>query len=272
MNHPYIASAIHYFINSNKQQQPSVEEVAAHLSISTGLLQRLFEEWAGTTPLHFFRCLNKEYTQRVLQETHTVPFASPTGRRNSNQHVCIERMHPTEYNRGTPKLLIRYHFEETPLGEIFIATTYKGICYVEFTKEHTLSITNLKHKFPNATCEHIANTPQQYANFIFAPNKSSLKGTTLHLKGTDFQLNVWNALLGIPMGGLTTYSTIAANTNAAKAVRAVGTAIGQNPVALLIPCHRVIRSTGELGSYHWGKVQKAALIGWEAIQKELSII
>ena len=167
-------------------------------------------------------------------------------------------MTPGEYKNGGENLAIHYSFAESPFGEIFVASTDKGICCLEFTDNHPVSIDNLKRKFPNAKYKQIVDELQQNALFIFTQDWSKLKEIKLHLKGTDFQLKVWEALLKIPMGGLTTYGDIAAGINHPKACRAVGTAVGENPVALLIPCHRVIRSTGELGNYHWGDVRKSA--------------
>lgn len=275
LNYERIASAIR-FIKENRREQPKLEEVAEHVHMSPYHFQRTFQEWAGTSPKHFLQYLNVEYAKRILQETHASLFdtacevgLSGTGRLY-DLFVNIEGMTPGEYKNGGENLAIHYSFAESPFGEIFVASTDKGICCLEFTDNHPVSIDNLKRKFPNAKYKQIVDELQQNALFIFTQDWSKLKEIKLHLKGTDFQLKVWEALLKIPMGGLTTYGDIAAGINHPKACRAVGTAVGENPVALLIPCHRVIRSTGELGNYHWGDVRKTAIIWWEAARKEQS--
>ena len=250
--------------------------MAEYVNMSPYHFQRTFQEWAGTSPKHFLQYLNVEYAKRILQETHASLFdtAYEVGLSGTSRlydlFVNIEGMTPGEYKNGGENLTIHYSFAESPFGEIFVASTDKGICCLEFTDNHPVSIDNLKRKFPNAKYKQIVDGLQQNALFIFTQDWSKLKEIKLHLKGTDFQLKVWEALLKIPMGGLTTYGDIAAGINHPKACRAVGTAVGENPVALLIPCHRVIRSTGELGNYHWGDVRKTAIIGWEAARKEQS--
>ena len=139
---------------------------------------------------------------------------------------------------------------------------------MEFADDHDAAFNSLRKKFPNAKFTSIVDEVQQNALFIFTQDWSKLKEIKLHLKGTDFQLKVWETLLKIPVGGLTTYGDIAVGINNPRACRAVGTAVGENPVAFLIPCHRVIRSSGELGNYHWGEIRKTAIIGWEAAKNE----
>ena len=181
--------------------------------------------------------LNVEYAKRILQETHALLFdtacevgLSGTGWLH-DLFVRIEGMTPGEYKNGGENLFIRYSFAESPFGQTFVASTAKGICCLEFADNPADSLARL-------------------------------------LKGTDFQLKVWEALLKIPLGGLATYGDIAVGIHHPKACRAVGTAVGDNPVAFLIPCHRVIRATGEWGNYRWGEVRKTALIGWEAAKRE----
>ena len=151
---------------------------------------------------------------------------------------------------------------------MLVASTGKGICCLEFADDRAESLARLMQKFPRARFIQAADGLQQHALSLFTRDWSRLREIKLHLKGTDFQLKVWEALLKIPMGGLATYGDIAAEINHPKACRAVGTAVGDNPVALLIPCHRVIRSTGEWGNYRWGEARKTAIIGWEAAQRE----
>ena len=177
-----------------------------------------------------------EYAKRILQETHASLFdtACEVGLSGAGRlydlFVNIEGMTPGEYKNGGENLTIHYSFAESPFGEIFVASTDKGICCLEFTDNHPASIDNLKRKFPNAKYKQIVDGLQQNALFIFTQDWSKLKEIKLHLKGTDFQLKVWEALLKIPMRGLTTYGDIAAGINHPKAFRAVGTAVGENPV------------------------------------------
>lgn len=269
LNYERIAAAIR-FIEENRQEQPKLEAVAEHVNMSPFHFQRIFQEWAGITPKHFLQYLNVEYAKYILQKTHASLLdtayevgLSGTGRLH-DLFVNIEGMTPGEYKNGGENLSINYSFAESPFGEIFVASTSKGICCMEFADNHEIAFNSLLQKFPNAKFSQIVDKIQQNALFIFTQDWSKLKEIKLHLKGTDFQLKVWDALLKIPMGGLTTYGDIATKINNPKACRAVGTAVGENPVAFLIPCHRVIRSSGALGNYHWGEIRKTAIIGWEA--------
>lgn len=186
---------------------------------------------------------------------------------NTQEQPPIEGMTPGEYKNGGASLLINYDFAESPFGEILIASTSKGICSLAFviqTQDETLA--DLRHRFPCATLRAQRDSLQEAALSFFIQDWSKRAEIKLHLKGTAFQLKVWEALLNIPMGKLSTYGAIAANIQNPNAYRAVGTAVGQNPVSFLIPCHRVIQSTGALGNYHWGPARKKAMIGWEAAQ------
>ena len=215
-----------------------------------------------------------EYAKKILDETHASLFdtAQETGLSGTGRlydlFVNIEGMTPGEYKNGGENLSINYSFAKSPFGELFIASTNKGICCLEFADDHDAAFHSLLKKFPNATFTPAVDEMQQNALSIFTQDWRKLKDIKLHLKGTDFQLKVWETLLKIPVAGLTTYGDIAAGINNPKACRAVGTAVGENPVAFLIPCHRVIRSSGELGNYHWGEIRKTAIIGWEAAKNE----
>ena len=273
MNYARIADAIR-FIADNRREQPRLEAIAQSVNMSPFHFQRIFQEWVGISPKHFLQYLNVEYAKRILQETRISLLdtayevgLSGTGRLY-DLFVNIEGMTPGEYRNGGENLAINYSFAETPFGEIIVASTGKGICRMEFTDDHAASFDALVEKFPNAKFTQIVDELQQNALFIFTQDWNRLKEIKLHLKGTDFQIKVWNALLKIPAGSLATYSDVAARINNPKACRAVGTAIGENPVAFLIPCHRVIRSSGEFGNYHWGEVRKTAMIGWEAARRE----
>ncbi|WP_348620030.1 bifunctional helix-turn-helix domain-containing protein/methylated-DNA--[protein]-cysteine S-methyltransferase [Pedobacter lusitanus] len=268
-NFSRIAEAIGY-INGNFKTQPGLEEIAEKINLSPFHFQRLFTEWAGVSPKKFLQYLTVEHAKKMLKENQATLFEtafetglSGTGRLH-DLFVNIEGMTPGEYKNGGENLVINYSFAETPFGNILVASTTKGICHIAFADQAAVELELLKAKFPNAAYQQIADVTQQRALYIFTHDWDKIGEIKLHLKGTDFQLKVWETLLKIPAGQLTTYGTIAKSIGRPAASRAVGTAIGANPVAFLIPCHRIIQSTGLLGGYHWGTTRKTAIIGWEA--------
>jgi len=181
-----------------------------------------------------------------------------------NSLITITRMAPEEYKNSGENLSINYSFAESPFGALIIAATPKGISYMAFyddSQEEALA--ELKKQFPQATYQQLLDAIQQNALFFFTQDWKKLNRINLHLKGTAFQFKVWEALLNILMGQLCTYGAIAGGLHQPKASRAVGSAVGDNPVAFLVPCHRVVRSTGAIGQYHWGSERKTAIIGWE---------
>jgi AraC family transcriptional regulator of adaptative response/methylated-DNA-[protein]-cysteine methyltransferase len=271
INYQRIAEAINY-IRTNFKEQPNLDEVAEKVSISPFHFQRMFTEWAGISPKKFLQYLSVEYAKSILKEKQATLFdaafatgLSGTGRLH-DLFINIEGMTPAEYKNGGKALSINYSFAESPFGNILVASTPKGICYLAFADDREKTFGELHAQFPNAAYHQVVDMTQQNALFIFKKDWSKLSSVKLHLKGTAFQLKVWEALLHIPMGGLHTYGLVAQNIHLPNASRAVGSAIGDNPVAFLIPCHRVIRSTGEFGQYHWGSTRKSAIIGWEAAQ------
>jgi AraC family transcriptional regulator, regulatory protein of adaptative response / methylated-DNA-[protein]-cysteine methyltransferase len=177
--------------------------------------------------------------------------------------VNIEEMTPAECKNGGGNLCINYSFAESPFGNTIIASTSKGICYMAFEDDEEQALQGLISMFPDAKCQRRMDLSQQNALLIFQNDWSELKEIKLHLKGTEFQLKVWESLLTIPMGKLSTYRRIAEHIGHPNAARAIGTAVGSNPVAFLIPCHRVIQSSGAFGGYMWGTIRKTAIIGWE---------
>ncbi len=268
INFNRIAEAISY-IRENFKNQPGLAEIAEEVNLSPFHFQRLFSEWAGTTPKRFLQYISIGYAKEMLKEnlslfdTALATGLSGTGRLH-DLFVNIEGMTPGEYKNGGEKLSINYSFAESPFGNIIVAGTLKGICHIAFYEDENIALTNLQRQFPAARYQQILNQEQQNALAIFGHDWSKLQRIKLHLKGSAFQLKVWEALLKIPMGKLTTYGRIAKQLQNPNASRAVGTAIGDNPVAFLIPCHRVIQSSGALGGYHWGINRKTAMIGWEA--------
>jgi AraC family transcriptional regulator of adaptative response/methylated-DNA-[protein]-cysteine methyltransferase len=271
INFNRVAEAID-FIQKNFKSQPKLEEVAQQIHVSPFHFQRIFTEWAGTSPKKFLQYISVEYAKKVLKDNNASLFetAMETGLSGTSRlhdlFINIEGMTPGEYKNGGENLNINYSFAETPFGNIIVASTAKGICHIAFADDETKALHALIVKFPNANFKQMTDLIQQNALFIFTHDWNKLNEIKLHLKGTDFQIKVWETLLKIPMGKLTTYGNIASHIQKPKASRAVGTAIGDNPVAFLIPCHRVIQSTGTFGGYHWGSTRKTAMIGWEAAQ------
>ena len=256
------------FIHSNFQRQPDLDAVAKEVYLSPFHFQRLFKEWAGVSPKKFLQYISLQHAKKLLQQHTVTDTAFETGLSGSSRlhdlFISIEGMTPGEYKNGGEQLHINYSFAETPFGNIIVASTAKGICHLAFADDEKDALQQLQLQFPKAIFRQVVDTIQQNALFIFTQDWKDLSKIKLHLKGTAFQIKVWEALLKIPMGDVSTYSGIASSINNPNASRAVGTAIGDNPVAFLIPCHRVIRSTGEFGQYHWGSIRKTAMIGWEA--------
>lgn len=269
INYKRIAEAIDY-IKQNFKNQPNLDEVANKVHLSPFHFQRLFTEWAGVSPKKFLQYISVEHAKQVLKEKQATLFdaANETGLSGTGRlhdlFMNIEGMTPGEYKNGGESLTIHFSYAETPFGNIIVASTAKGICYMAFEEDEHKALTTLKQHFPNAVFKQITDTIQQNALYIFTQDWTKIPTIKLHLKGTEFQLKVWETLLKIPMGELSTYGKIAQDIKNPNASRAVGTAIGSNPVAFLIPCHRVIQSTGTFGGYMWGPTRKTAIIGWEA--------
>lgn len=258
--HPFghIKQAI-AFHQSRLGSPPNEEEIAVHLQLSLLDFQLLFQEWVGTTPRSFFRSL--VYTKDLLPPSENTLFDSAEGaaRRVSDVPIQIEAMTADEY----ASLTLQYWLQNTPMGTLFLASTEKGLCYVGFHGTLADGLSALHDRFPKAKfilCEENSAYP---VDAYFQADISLLTPLTLHLNGTPFQLTVWRALLTLPFGQCTTYGQLAKELGQDQASRAVGTAIGRNPIAFLIPCHRVIQASGQLGGYRWGTTQKALILGWE---------
>jgi len=264
-----IAKAIEY-IRSNFRLQPNLDEVAEKVHLSPAHFQKIFTEWAGTSPKKFLQFISLEHAKNLLKEEKASLFdtAFETGFSSTSRlhdlFVKVEGMSPAEYKNGGKSLSINYSFSPSPFGSVMTASTEKGICYMAFEDDKETALGNLKHTFPNASFFEKQDALQQNALSIFNKDWTKLNTIKLHLKGTDFQLKVWESLLTIPMGKLSTYGSLAEKIGNPKASRAVGTAIGSNPVAFLIPCHRVIQSTGNIGGYKWGSERKQLIVGWES--------
>lgn len=274
MNYNRISAAIEY-IRLNFKDQPNLDEVAEKINLSPFHFQRLFLEWAGVSPKTFLQYISVAHAKYMLKSKQVTLFdaafetgLSGTGRLH-DMFIKIEGMTPGEYKNGGENLYINYSFAKTAFGNMLVASTAKGICYMAFAEDEQNAWNDLHQHFPNASFNRVGDPIQQQALYIFTEDWQQPQKIKLHLKGTGFQLKVWETLLKIPTGQLTTYGNIAAAIEKTGASRAVGTAIGSNPVAFLIPCHRVIQSTGLLGGYMWGSTRKAAIIGWEAAKTNL---
>ncbi len=271
INFQRIAQAI-AFIRENFKSQPSLEQVASQVHLSPFHFQRLFHEWAGVSPKKFMQYTSVQYAKQLLQEKKVSLFdaADQTGLSGTGRlhdlFVTIEGMTPGEFKNGGKNLTINYSLFASPFGKLLVASTHKGICYMAFVQDDKEAIGHLKSRYSDAVWTEKADALQEGALDIFHRDWSKLSQIKLHLQGTAFQLKVWESLLKIPKGALSTYGKIAADIDQPKASRAVGTAIGNNPIAFLIPCHRVIQSSGNLGGYRWGTTRKSAIIGWEAAQ------
>ena len=273
LNYTRIAEAIEY-IRTHFKEQPNLDEVAEKVHLSPFHFQRLFSEWAGTSPKKFLQYISVQHAKKLLKEEQATLFdtAYETGLSGTSRlhdlFINIEGMTPAEYKNGAKNLDINYSFAESPFGNLIVASTVKGVCFMGFYEDEPTAFAALQAHFTHAQFSRKLDMIQQNALFIFQNDWSKLHEIKLHLKGTDFQLKVWETLLKIPMGQLATYGTIAQKIGNPNASRAVGTAIGSNPVAFLIPCHRVIQSTGTFGGYMWGPTRKTAMIGWEGAKTQ----
>lgn len=269
------------FISKHHLEQPDLEAIAAHVHLSKHHFQRLFTRWTGVSPKRFLQYVTVEYakaniakTRSVMALTNKVGLSSPG--RLHDLFVSLEAMSPGEYKAGGEGLQIFCGIHQTPFGRCLIARTARGICNLCFLNgadESPKQIVEryLRTEWPSAELIFDLDKTQEICNRIFALTSKTLAAKeeiplAIHLKGTNFQIQVWRALLRIPFGGNVTYRGIAEAIDKPTAARAVGTAVGRNPVGYLIPCHRVIRASGELGGYRWGEDRKGAMIGWEAGQ------
>ncbi|GAB2871693.1 bifunctional transcriptional activator/DNA repair enzyme AdaA [Hymenobacter ruber] len=269
-----IAAALTY-AQAHFQAQPDLDELARQAHWSPFHFQRKFQEWAGVSPKKFLQYLSLDHAKSLLRQQASVAEAahetglSGTGRLH-DLFVSMEAMTPGEYRHGGAALAISYSFGDSAFGTYLVASTDKGICKLDFIEDKTAALAELRAEWPNATL--IAEGMPAHAQVarFFARDFPPTGRLHLHLKGTAFQLKIWESLLRVPEGELRTYAQLAEAAERGAAVRAAGTAIGANPVAYLIPCHRVIRGTGELGQYRWGSTRKAALLGCEAAQQALA--
>lgn len=274
LNYNRIAKAIQFIID-NQTQQPRLDEIAEHINLSPFHFQRLFQDWVGTSPKKFLQYINLSNAKKILANNSILSTTYSTGLSSSSRlheiFVNIESMTPAEFKNGGNSLNIRYSTQDSPFGSLVIASTEKGICQINFLESKNDALTALKNQFPNANYIHSEEQIHLDVLNVFYLSSDKKKPINVHLKGTDFQLKVWEALLKIPFGNLQTYSDIAKQINQPTASRAVGTAIGSNPLAYLIPCHRVIQASGIFGGYMWNPIRKTAIIGWEGVNNNPTV-
>lgn len=266
-----IERAIH-FLESSARQQPTLRDVAASVDLSEFHLQRMFTRWAGISPKRFLQFQTAQHAKQLLASSRSVlDVAYETGLSGGGRlHdliVSVEAMTPGQFKDGGAGVRIATGVHETPFGECFIAATDRGICRMSFAPEQHRDdvLGDLREMWPNAAIVADQAATAAYAERIFPRDGSAPRGELRAvLRGTPFQVKVWEALLRIPEGAVTTYEAIARAIGHAGATRAVGTAVGRNPIAYLIPCHRVIRKTGAFGDYRWGSARKRAMLAWES--------
>lgn len=271
-----VAQAIQ-FLEQHHQEQPSLEELADQLALSPFHLQRLFTQWAGVSPKRFVQYLTAEHAKHLLTHAHSVLDATyATGLSSPGRlHdllIATEAVTPGEFKQQGAGLQIAYGHHETPFGGCLLAVTTRGICQLLFLTEGgwTQAVTELREQWQAADLVADAAQTQPYIDQIFPVNRQQgQRKLTLLLKGTNFQLKVWNALLQIPQGAAWSYEDVAQAIGQPSAARAVGSAVGANPIGYLIPCHRVIRKSGVVDAYRWGSTRKKALLAWESARQEL---
>jgi len=259
------------FVERRFREQPGLEEIAASVHLSKYHFQRLFRRWAGISPTQFLHYLTVEYAKTRLRESESVLGAtmgaglSSAGRLH-DLFVTMEAMTPGEYRRLGAGLRIAYGFHATPFGQCLAAATARGLCALNFVQDEDGSeaLAVLQGRWPKAALATGEETTAPLVDRIFSTAGEADRPFHLLLKGTNFQVRVWQALLAIPPGAMVSYQDVAAYIGMPKASRAVGRAVAENPVAYLIPCHRVITSAGEAHRYRWGTARKKAMLGWEA--------
>jgi len=267
INYQRIEQAIRY-LQHNFKQQPELDEVAEKVHLSPFHFQRMFREWVGISPKRFLQYLTTDYLKQQLLRSDTIDEAAEEAGLSSQSRVydlftTLEAVTPGEYRERGAGIRIAYGFHATPFGRCLLGVTPRGICWLSFISpdEDYLALAEMKTFWYNSAFYEDENATRAMVQRIFhEPGHPRLH---LFVKGTNFQVKVWEALLSIPAGRLTTYQDIARRIDHPGASRAVGSAVGSNTIAYLIPCHRVIRKDGEPGDYRWNAVRKKSMIGWE---------
>jgi AraC family transcriptional regulator of adaptative response/methylated-DNA-[protein]-cysteine methyltransferase len=266
-----VAQAIR-FLDEHYREQPSLDDLAHAVGLSPFHFQRLFKRWAGVTPKRFLQFLTVEHAKAALADGQSTLEASwdaglsGPGRLH-DLFLSVEAVTPGEYKQRGDGMTIKYGFADSPFGSVLVALTDRGICGLTFVDGHRdrNALVGLKRRWCGADFREDRAAVREIAARIFT--RQDPGRFHLALRGTNFQIKVWEALLRIPSGALVSYGDVARTIGHPHAQRAVGTAVGQNPISYLIPCHRVIKSTGVFGNYAGGATRKKAIIGWEAARR-----
>ncbi len=271
INYNRIEKAIQY-LEENFQRQPELDEVAEKVHLSPFHFQRLFTDWAGISPKRFLQFLTIDFLKTKLEESKNMIAAADAAGLSSQSRVydlftTLEAVTPHEYKQKGSGIRIEYGIHETTFGLCLIGVTERGICWLSFIgidDDSKPELEKMKEHWHNSIFHQDQNLTLTFIRSIFN-RKGAEAQRKLHVfvKGTNFQIKVWEALLRIPMGDITTYQGIAQQIQSPKAMQAVGSAVGSNHIAYLIPCHRVIRKDGILGEYRWSSARKKSIIGWE---------
>lgn len=277
MNHYSAIKGVIEHIVKHKFTNHSLDDLSQSLKVSRGHLQKIFTEWAGISPKQFSRYLSLQYSKNLLAQNKKISQTQATVRsglssagRLYDLFVDIEAMTPGEYQNGGADLLLQYSIFQTPFGMCLVASTARGICNILFADSAKEALNDLQTRWPKARLlqKDVAahSTVRTYFSGISRRSKVKPK-IKLHLHGSNFQIKVWEALLSIPAGAVSSYGEIAERIGDRNLSRAVGAAVGDNPIGFIIPCHRVLKSTGAISGYRWGIERKRAMLGYEAIQK-----
>jgi AraC family transcriptional regulator of adaptative response/methylated-DNA-[protein]-cysteine methyltransferase len=270
INYQRIEQAIQY-LEKNFQRQPELDEVAEQVHLSPFHFQRIFTEWAGISPKRFLQYLTVDFLKSKLKESKNLVEVAESAGLSAQSRVydlftTLEAVTPQEYKQKGAGIRIEYGIHETPFGTCLIGVTERGVCWLSFIQtdeDSKIQLEEMKAHWNNSVFHQDQELTEAFIHKIFHP--ASVSGDKLHVfvKGTNFQVKVWEALLKIPMGSVTTYQGVAEQIQSPKAMQAVGSAVGSNHIAYLIPCHRVIRKDGILGEYRWNSTRKKGMIGWE---------
>lgn len=262
------------FLSENWTEQPDLDALAMHLGLSPAYCQRLFKRWCGLSPKEFVQAITIDHARRLLEGSASVLDCSlDVGLSGSGRlhdlFVDHEAMTPGDYKRRGDGIAMSYGFHQTPFGDALLLVTDRGLAGLAFVNEDVGqdrhgALADMRARWPAAELVERQSVTEAYAKRVFEPSRwSHEQPVRLVLIGTDFEVRVWETLLKIPMGRAVSYSDIARHIGKPSAMRAVGSAVGRNPISFVVPCHRVIRTDGSLGGYHWGLTRKRALIGWE---------
>jgi AraC family transcriptional regulator, regulatory protein of adaptative response / methylated-DNA-[protein]-cysteine methyltransferase len=259
------------YLERHYPRQPSLEDVARSVHLSEFHFQRLFRRWAGISPKRFLQFLTVEHAKRRLEECRSVLDAaydaglSGPGRLH-DLFVTLEAVTPGEYKARGAGIAVRHGWHDTPFGPALVAVTERGVCGLAFAAEvgEAAAMEELRERWESATLVEDPRATAEAAGRIFTPQAGDDRPLPLFVQGTNHQVRVWQALLRVPAGAVVSYETLAAASGDPSATRAVANAVGRNPVAFVIPCHRVIRKLGAFGGYRWGTARKQAILAWEA--------